>query len=116
MTTKRSIKRVTKRKAIHALYLPKGRISRDEAFNLAPDYVKFVEGDFSFFRSVENEFVKLKKGQKVISYIDGNFVLCKVSVVSHGDIRAMDGPFVRVSNGEYSWRVDGSGYAYPCNI
>jgi len=29
------------------------------------------------------------------------------------DYRAIDGPLVRLGNGEYTWRVDGSNLAFP---
>lgn len=93
--------------------LTKNVISKQEAIQLAPDYVEFVEGNFDKYEAVEKEFSKLRVGQKVLTYDDGVYVIAKVSKVDHNDPRAVDGPIVRVSNGEYSWRVDGDRYAYP---
>jgi hypothetical protein len=80
---------------------------------LSPKYVQFAEGDWKAFDSVNAAFSKLRRGQKVITCVDGQFILAKVSSVNNDDIRAVDGPVVRVSNGESSWRVDGNGYAFP---
>ena len=93
--------------------LTKNIISRDEALALVADYVAFVEGDFDKFDVVDAAFSQLRRGQQVISYFDGHFVKAKVTSVNHNDLRAIDGPVVRVSNGEYSWRVDGDRYAFP---
>ncbi len=89
------------------------KIERDEALKLAPDYVRFIEGDFNLFEAVETKFQKLKKGQDCLTYRDNHFIKCRVSQVSHNDPKALDGPLVRVSDNEYSWRVDGDKYAYP---
>lgn len=93
--------------------LTKGIISREEALKISPDYVIYAEGDWRKYDAVEEEFAKLKRGQAVLAYNDGEFVLAKVSSINHNDIRAIDGPVVRVSNGEYSWRVDGNGMVFP---
>ena len=91
----------------------RNEIKRAEAFKLAPDYVRFIEGDFDLFEAVETKFQKLKRGQACLTYRDNNFIKCKVSQVSHNDPRALDGPLVRVADHEGSWRVDGDKYAYP---
>jgi len=93
--------------------LKNGLISREKALSFSSDYVNFVEGNLDFFENVDNAFVKLKKGQKVITYHDGNFFEAKVTNVDNKSYQAVDGPVIRVSNGEYSWRVDGDRYAYP---
>lgn len=93
--------------------LTKGIISRAEALAVSKDYVAFVEGDFDKFETVNSAFESLRRGQRVITYVDGQFVRAKVSSINHNDFRAIDGPVVRVSNGECSWRVDGDHYAYP---
>jgi len=90
-----------------------GLISRDEALKISPHYVAFIEGDFNSFSKVEAAFSGLKTNQKVITFHDGQFFEAKVSKVDHNSYQAVDGPVVRVSNGEYSWRVDGDRYAYP---
>jgi len=93
--------------------LMNGIISRDEALKVSPDYVAFVEGNFDAFDKVDAAFTGLKKKQAVITYIDGQFVRANVTSINNNTFRAVDGPVVRVSNGEYSWRVDGDRYAYP---
>jgi hypothetical protein len=96
--------------------LTKNVISRDEALKISPDYVKAVEGDFdALANKVLPVFEKLKRGQPVLTYSDGQFVKAKVSSMNSNDPRAEDGPIVRVSNDEYSWRVDGDRYAWPLN-
>jgi hypothetical protein len=89
--------------------LTKNLITREAAVVASPDYVAFVEGDFEKFKIVDSVFNGLKRNQKVITYVLGQFVLAKVSSVVRDD----DGPVVRVTNEEFSWRVDGSGYAFP---
>ena len=94
--------------------LTKGIISRKEAEKLAPEYVRFAaDRNWDDLSTVLSAFEKLRRGQECITYLDGQFMKVKVSTISHNDIRALDGPVVRVSNGEYSWRVDGNGYAFP---
>jgi hypothetical protein len=93
--------------------LTKQLISREQALAVSPDYVAFVEGDFDKFDAVNTAFEGLKRNQAVITYVDGQFVLVKVTSINSNDFRAIDGPIVRVSNGEYSWRVDGDRYAFP---
>jgi hypothetical protein len=88
-------------------------ISRKDAMKMAPAYVAFVEGNFGKYGAVDKAFSKLKRGQAVITYRDGKFVAAKVSSIDNDDFRAIDGPVVRVSDGEYSYRVDGDKYAYP---
>jgi hypothetical protein len=91
----------------------KGVITRDEALKISADYVAFVEGDWDKFDVVETAFDKINAGQKAITFIDGSFVEVKVTSVNHNDMRAVDGPIVRVGNGEITWRVDGESYAFP---
>ena len=97
--------------------ITQGVVSREEAFKLAPDYVQYAEhkGEWFdlLFDKIMPEFENLKRGQKVLTCINGLYVICKVSNIKSNCYEAVDGPVVRVSNGEYSWRVDGSGYAYP---
>lgn len=100
------------------LNFTKGVITRDEAFALAPDYVQMVEskhgdGFFDFFNKVIDKFNKMKKGQACVTCHDGVWLRCKVSSVKHNDYRAVDGPLVRIGNGEFTWRVDGDAYAFP---
>ena len=95
----------------------KNVVSREDAMKMAPDYVAFAEGNSVFcdseFDKVEEKFLKLRVGQKVITRHDDEYVIVKVSSVNRNDPRAIDGPIVRVSDGEFSWRVDGCDYAYP---
>lgn len=95
------------------MQLTKGLITRDEALAISSDYVSFVEGNFESFDVVDAAFGQLKRGQAAITYHDGKFFRVKVSSVDHKSYQAVDGPVVRVSNGEYSWRVDGDRYAFP---
>lgn len=99
------------------MVLTKGIITREEALRISPDYVAFVEGDFDKFDEVYANFSKAQKGSPAIT-AHGRYgevpvyVRVNVSSINHDDPRAVDGPIVRVSNGEYSWRVDGDRYAH----
>lgn len=93
--------------------LTKGVISRAEALKVSPDYVAFVEGNFDVYNKIIPFFEGLRKNQAVITYVHGQFVRAKITSINGNTYQAVDGPVVRVSNGEYSWRVDGSHYAYP---
>ena len=102
--------------------LTKNIISREEALKLVPDYVTYIER-YHLQLSSENRcqvfdkmiatFEKMKRGQKCITFCDGVYLKVKVSKVDSTSYMAVDGPVIRVSNGEYSWRVDGDGYAFP---
>jgi len=95
--------------------LTKNIITRAEALKISADYVAFVEGDHNKFSKVNETFEKIKRGQKGITYIRESkvFVKVKVTLVNHNDMRAIDGPIIRVGNGEYTWRVDGDKWAFP---
>jgi len=94
--------------------ITKNIVSKEEAKKLAPDYVKFVlNNDDKVMDKILHEFNKLKKGQTVLTYTDGVFVRAKVSSINSDCLEAQDGPVIRVSNGEFSWRVDGDKYAFP---
>lgn len=93
--------------------ITKNIVSRTDAFKISADYVDFVEGNFSKFNVVNDKFSELKRGQQVITYVEGVFVRAKVSKVDHNSHQAVDGPVIRVTNDEYSWRVDGDRYAFP---
>ena len=93
------------------MQLTKGIITRDEALKISADYVAWVEGDYS--KSLFDIFNGIKRGQKAITLIDGQFIEVKITSVNHNDIRAIDGPIIRVGNGEYTWRVDGDKWAFP---
>jgi hypothetical protein len=79
---------------------------------MAPDYVSYADGNFDKFGAIWKAFQGLKVGQKVLTKSEDVFVIAKVSSIRPLPYDA-DGPCVRVSNGEYSWRVDGCDYAYP---
>jgi len=93
--------------------ITKNIITRAEAKKLALVYVKFIDGDLDALDKVLVAFDGLKRGQKVLTYIDGKYVLAKVSSMNSNCIQAIDGPVVRVSNDEGSWRVDGNKFAWP---
>ncbi len=95
--------------------LTKGVISKAEAEKLAPEFVVWVENkDFDvLLDKVIPRFEKLKRGETVLANLDGQYVRCKVTSMNSDDIRAVDGPIVRVGNGEMTWRVDGCGYCFP---
>ncbi len=97
----------------------KGVISSEEARKLAPKYVDYCENgpalSSELFEPMFAAFNKLKKGQKALTFIDGKYVLVRVTQVNFNTPLAIDGPVVRVSNSEYSWRCDGDGYASPIN-
>ena len=88
-------------------------ISREEALKLSLEYVAFTElgwkyNDFSKFL---DEFNALKKGDKVISYLDGMYVIGKVTLVDPRLWGIADSPTIRIASGNMSWRVDGCKFA-----
>lgn len=93
--------------------LTQGKISREQALAISKEYVEFVE-DFKHIDSILETFSKLKRGQRCIAFVRGEgFFEVKVTSLKW-TFRSQDGyPETRVSNGEYSWRCDGDGYAYP---
>lgn len=96
--------------------LTKGVVTREQAVKMAPDYVAFVEdkgGGMDAWAKMNVKFETLKRGQTVLTCSHGVYVVCRVSSLNRDDFRAVDGPIVRVSNGEFSWRVDGGDYAAP---
>jgi len=113
------------------MVLTKNLISRDEAFAKAPVFVRWIEENErdacsalsdKLWNQVNDAMGKMKRGQAAVTWHDGmkrglvgdgSYVLVKVSSVDHESFAAIDGPVIRVSNGEYSWRVDGCDYAYP---
>lgn len=104
--------------------LTKGVITRDEAVAICPDYVAFVE-NHDLSDAILDPFMwnydkldrhgypttGVKVGQQVITCMDGQFVRAKITSLKQPGHEG-DGPVVRVSNGEYSWRVDGDKYAF----
>lgn len=104
--------------------LTKGIITREEALKLCPEYVAFVE-EHTLSDAILDPFMwnydvtdkhggatsGIKVGQQAITYHDGQFIRVKITSTQQAHHES-DGPTVRVSNGEYSWRVDGDKFAY----
>ena len=86
-------------------------ITRDEAFALVPDLVKFTELPL---RDSTDLWEKIN-AIAVRNYADSSktfYVRAKVSNITR-DWRNEDGPVIRVKAGEISWRVDGSDHFLP---
>jgi hypothetical protein len=88
-------------------------LTRNQARKIAPEYVRFIDGDYGALNTVLAAFGTLKRGQRVLTYLDGQFVQAKVSGINHNSFQAVDGPVVRVATPQGSWRVDGDRYAFP---
>jgi len=93
--------------------LTKNIISREEALTICPGYVAWVEGDYkqsghnaraneqhNLFEPIMRSFEQPRKGQTGITYLDGQYVRITVVSVKSDCIQAVDGPVVRVGNGE----------------
>ena len=96
--------------------LTKNILPREIVLACAPDYVAFIEekhGSYEAFDKIFDKFNAMKKGNTCISFHDGQYFKCKVTSVDDECMQAIDGPVIRISNGEYSWRCDGDKYAYP---
>ena len=94
--------------------LTKHLLSRAEALKLAPAYVKWIETrKEEWCSAVLDAFDTLRVGQRAVTWDNGTYVLVRVTSRRCCGWMNVDGPVVRVGNGEYTWRVDGSGYAYP---
>ena len=113
--------------------LTKGVISREEAERISPEYARFAaDGDWRpgmYFRpagsetqsQVGGEYAAVTKAcrglrhwQRVVTHIDGQFVMARVASVRRR-ARAVDGLALSVSNGEAVWRVDGGRWAFPAD-
>lgn len=101
---------------------PKLAITRDAALKLVPTLVAYVESKFDgdLWEKLDKAQAGLRKGQPVIVAIrdpkdrsKATYIQAKVSSVNHHDIRAVDGPVVRVKAGNVSWRVDGNDPFHP---
>jgi hypothetical protein len=94
--------------------LTKNIITREEALAICPQYVAFAEGSDNFdgFTAINDRLITAKKGERGITFYGGQYVRITVSSVVHDDPRAVDGPVVRVGNGEATWRCDGDKYAW----
>ncbi len=91
----------------------KNIIPTEDVERFAHDYFLYAAKlDFKALERIIPLFEKLKKNQIVVTFIDGVFVKAKITSMKNS-WQSEDGPVVRVSNGEFSWRVDGNGYAYP---
>ena len=97
--------------------LTKNIISREEALAICPGYVAWIEGAYKqdqhdLFEPIMRSFEQPRKGQTGITYLDGQYIRITVVSVKSDCIQAVDGPVVRVGNGEATWRCDGDKYAY----
>lgn len=93
------------------MQLTKNIITRWTALLVDSDYVHFIEGNNNKRKEVYEKFKKLKPKQQVITYHEGQYVAATISSINHSDM--VTDPIVMVTNGEYSWRVDGDRYAVP---
>lgn len=94
--------------------LTKNVITQEEAEKVSKDFVAFAtKSDYKALDRILPLFGTLKRGQEALVYEDGKFVKVKISSIRPPSHPEADGPTVRVTNGEYSWRVDGCGYAVP---
>ena len=99
---------------------PKCIISRDEAFKLAPDLVSFTEGNEKLFDKVNDAHNGVKRRQKcVVAFKNWEkrhasvYALVQVTSVNNHCYQAVDGPVIRITDGKYSWRTDGSDWIAP---
>lgn len=108
--------------------LTKNLITREEAIALCPEYVAWVENmedptplglaldgtnaRWDIFEKITARMDKARKGDQGITYYDGQYVRVTVSSVKRDCIQAVDGPVVRVGNGEATWRCDGDKYVW----
>ena len=105
-----------------------GPISEAEAKELSKEYVAFVKDtNGESYDDIDDICQKhfyhdspepIRKGQLVLSVRhrgtkSPEFIIAKVTSVRSDIIQAEDGPVVRITDGEYSWRVDGCDYCVP---
>jgi len=97
------------------------KIPKAQVEKIAPDYITAFdyankESSAAFFR-VWEKFNILKRGQLVLtkSRNERGYVIAKVTSVKYDSWIEPEQPILRVSDGEYSWRVDGDHFAYPIN-
>ena len=103
-----------------------GKITREQALALNGDYVASTEpGNTDRFGVLMDKVVRphfmhdspkpIRKGQLVLAQDPekSGFIVAKVSSVNSRAYGAEDGPIVRVTDGKYSWRVDGDTYCVP---
>jgi len=95
------------------------KIPKKVVKEIAPDYITafdYSNKDSSpaFFR-VWNKFNNLKRGQLVLTKGRANkgYIVAKVTSVKFDSWVEPEQPILRVTDGEYSWRVDGDAFAYP---
>jgi len=95
------------------------KVSKTIVKQIAPDYItafdyKDKESSPAFLR-VWEKFNNLKKGQFVLTKGRNNkgYIIAKVTSVKFDSWIEPEQPNLRVSDGEYSWRVDGDAFAYP---
>jgi predicted Mrr-cat superfamily restriction endonuclease len=100
------------------------KISKAKVREIAPDYITafdyenkestISESSAAFFR-VWDKFNALKRGQLVITKArqGKGYIIAKVTSVKFDNWVEPEQPILRVTDGKYSWRVDGDGFAYP---
>ena len=95
------------------------KIPKEKVCKIAPDYItafdyKNKNSSEAFFR-VWDKFNALKRGQLVITKAKNNrgYIIAKVTSVKFDNWIEPEQPVLRVTDGEYSWRVDGDAFAYP---
>lgn len=103
-------------------------LSRDQAFKLAPDLVRFTEMDMKdnawsdLCEKIDAGMHAFKKGNRVLvahtpsdpkyKTMGGKqYRVCKVTLVDYASIHAVDGPAIRVGDDTGTWRIDGNEYA-----
>lgn len=95
------------------------KIPKKVVKEIAPDYITAFDytnkDNYNAFNRVWDIFNNLKKGQLVITKGRGNkgYIVAKVSSVKFDSWVEPEQPHLRVTDGEYSWRVDGDAFAYP---
>lgn len=96
--------------------LTKSLLTREQALAISPDYVAYVEKprNFDKYDTVNAHLqTNLKRNQRVLAYYDNQFVEARITSINNNDIRAIDGPIIRVGNDEITWRIDGCDLAWP---
>lgn len=83
-----------------------GNISKEEASKINQNFVKLhSERDFSVFEEFIMEGMTLKKGDLVLVFSGCDYKVAKITSVGV-DLSGEKNSKVRVTDGEYSWRID----------
>jgi hypothetical protein len=86
---------------------------------IAPDYITAFDyedkGSSVAFLRVWEKFNALKRGRLVVTRGRNRkgYIVAKVTSVKYDSWVEPEQPILRVTDGEYSWRVDGDAFAYP---